>query len=156
MTDPSNPQYQPDETQANLPAEPAQPEQPQPAGQPPVRRMISIKKAYFFVVIAGASLFTMSYLIPSYALIQITAPIFFYGGGLAAFVIGILAARNTVVRVKQSNKQPQQPAVLTIKALFLGILAFVGVFGSLAIAIFIASIYLSVRSCELSGSSKCY
>lgn len=42
------------------------------------------------------------------------------------------------------------------RAILLAILAFVGAAGSLAVVVFIGSIFLSLRACDLSGSSKCF
>jgi hypothetical protein len=154
------------------PEKPAVPEQitPQPetapefAAQPVTRNpLLSFSVLFGKVVLGMAIIWGIGMFVPSYEFVNALTYIFLYGGALVVLVLGILGGRAVMKGIEARDLQNANPAggvaKLTastqVKAVVLGLIAFAGLVLSLGMAVFLGGIFLSVRACELSGSSKC-
>lgn len=188
-------------------ATPTEPIQPNDSGKltdPSLTTEQNLPKKYliriFSIVLSCCLvLLFLGFTIPDYTTVSNISYVLLYGGTLGAFIVGVIAARETLHRAKNPSQyvpgkeQPYTPLLIftltatlvfppliilfivaiiisqrkkkqpidpnpasNIRAFLLTALAFVSVAGSMALAIFVASIFLSLRACELSGSSKCF
>lgn len=120
-------------------------------------KKISLKIILFFLALG-----VIGAVVPNANLVTAISEIFLYIGMPSSLVIGIISARDVLMRLNHpemygKNKSKSRniiPAHWSLRLIFV-VLTFIASVGSVAIAMFIAYVFLAVRACELSGNSKC-
>lgn len=121
------------------------------------KRMSNSVRAVLYTLVCSVALALIGFIVPSEPLVTMIGEVFMYIGPVVGLVLGILVGRAVISRAKAKHLQKtgQKLSKVSFSTIFFAILAFVGVFVSYAITFFVVAMFLSVRACELSGSSKC-
>ena len=121
------------------------------------KRISTSGKTVLIISVCAFVLMLIGFIVPSEPLVTMIGEIFLYIGPVVGLALGILVGRIIIAREKTKHLQKtgQVLSKAPSSAIFFAILAFVAVFVSYAITFFVVAMFLSVRACELSGSSKC-
>ncbi len=132
---------------------------------PPPLNVQKIKTGSSLKIVITTSLISLAIIllamiIPSYELVNIVSMLALFGGPVVSLVLGIIVAKSTIKSIKNKSLAHSTEQSITkttpAQAIIVGVLVFLGVFISYAVTFFFVALFLGIRACELSGSSKCY